>query len=120
MSNCKAGLHLNHFWINVKEENDVIKSLESLLEVDLDLSENEDEFREDTIELGYENEVERIVAEYIKSNGVPNDIKSYKAAAIEISDSITEQEYYGVCNLSFVAIDQKTIIVAFATGGATS
>ena len=25
MSNCKAGLILNHFWINVKEENDVVK-----------------------------------------------------------------------------------------------
>lgn len=117
MSNCTAGLVLNHFYINVKIEKDVINSLESLLECDNDLTENEDKFREDTISLGYESEADRIVKEYIKKNGVPNNIKSYKGAAMEISDSITEQEYYGGCELSFVAIDEQIIVVAFATGG---
>ena len=116
MSNSKAGLNLNHQWINVTNENDVLESLKSLLEVDADLTENEEEFREDTLELGYENEADRIVKEELKGKTI-NTIESFKQIAKRISKHITDQEFFGECELSFVATNKNTLIIAFATGG---
>jgi len=118
MANCKAGLNVNHFWLNVSIENEVYESLMSLLEIDNDITENEDYFREDTIELGYENEAERIVKEYLAENKV-NSLESFKKAAEVVSAEISDQEYYGECDLSFVATTEQCLIVAFVTGGSS-
>jgi uncharacterized protein YjgD (DUF1641 family) len=119
MANCKAGLNLTHFWLNVKSEKDVYESLMSLLQVDNDITENEDYFRDDTINLGYENEAERLVKECLKKHKVIS-IATFKLAAEEVAENISEQEYYGECKLSFVATTQDCLIVAFATGGSYS
>ena len=116
MSNCKAGLNLHHQWVNVKSENDVYESLKSLLDVDADLTENEEEFRKDTLELGYENEADRIVKELLDGKTI-NTIESFKQIAKKVAEHITDQEYYGKCELSFVATTQDCLIIAFATGG---
>jgi len=118
MSNCKAGLNLNTFWVNIRKESDVVNSLKSLLEVDCDLTENESYFRDDTIKLGYENEAERIVAEYISNKGLPKTLQEYKDAVTKVSESISSQEYFGMCEISFVTLKQNIVVVAFATGGA--
>lgn len=116
MSDCKADLTLNHHWVNVKSETDVYESLKSLLDVDADLTYNEEEFREDTINLGYEDEAERIVKEILLKNKV-DSIESYKKVANEVAEHILNQEYYGTCELSFVSTTQDCLIIAFATGG---
>jgi hypothetical protein len=116
MSNCKAELNLHHQWVNVTNENDVLESLKSLLNVDNDLTENEEYFRKKTLKLGYENEAERIVKELLDGKTI-NTIESFKQIAKKVAKHITGQEYYGNCELSFVAIDKNTLIIAFATGG---
>jgi hypothetical protein len=116
MANCKAELNLNHFWINIHSEEDVYNSLYSLLEIDNDLTENEDYFRDDTLELGFKNEADRIVKEALEGKRL-SSIEDYKAVAKIVAEKITEQEYYGDCQLSFVATTNDCLIVAFATGG---
>ena len=116
MANCTAELNVNHFWINVKDENDVFQGLLSLLEVDADLTENEEHFRDDTIELGFENEAERIVKEELKDKEI-NDIEGFKQVVRKVAEYISSQEFFGDCKLSFVATDTKTVVIAFATGG---
>lgn len=116
MANCKASLNLNHFWVNIKDKNSVYNGLYSLLEVDNDLTENEDYFQDDTLELGYENEADRIVREALKGRKI-HSISTFKKIARKVAESITNQEYYGECKLSFVSTNTEIVIVAFATGG---
>ncbi len=117
MSNCKAESSVNHFIIDVTNEKEVLESLNQILSVDCDLTENEDYFQEDTLELGFESEADRIVKEFIQDNGVPNTIETYKIAFETISESITNQEYFGETVLSFVEVDENRLSVVFAIGG---
>ena len=117
MANCKSELVLNHFWVNIKNEQDIIEGLKSLIEQDCDLSENEDYFRDDTLELGYDNEVDRIVKEAIEELGLPTDITSLRAIVDKVTDAISSQEYFGVCEVSVIAVTEELFCIAFATGG---
>lgn len=117
MSNCRADFSLSHFIIDVTNKKEVVESLMEILSVDCDLTENEDYFSDDTLELGFESEADRIVKEYIKENGVPNTIKTYEKAFKTISESISKQEFFGTCDLSFVEIDVNRLSVAFSIGG---
>jgi len=117
MSNCKASTSVSHFIIDVTNEKEVLESLMEIMEQDNDLTENEDYFQEDTLELGYESEADRIVKEYIKENGVPKTTDEYKKAFIKISDSISDQEYFGECSIDFLKVDETKLSVCFMIGG---
>ena len=117
MSNSKASTSVSHFIIDVSNKEAVLDSLMDILSVDNDLTENEDYFRDDTMELGFESEADRIIKEYIKKNGVPNTIEAYEKAFNKISDSITNQEYFGECQLDFLKIDETNVSVMFMYGG---
>ena len=117
MANCKANLNVQHLIVDVTSEEQVTNALFSLLRNDNDLIENEDEFREDTLELGFESEADRIVKEYIQENGVPNTIEDFENACEEISSNISDQEFFGECLLNLIQIDDNRISVVFATGG---
>lgn len=117
MSNCKASLGTQHFIIDVTDKEAVTKSLFNSMQNDCDLTENEDYFQEDTLELGYESEADRIVQEYTKENGVPSTIEEYKKAYTEISNNISDQEFYGDCELDFIEIDETKLSVMFVYGG---
>jgi len=101
MANCRARLNLNQFWINVKSENDVFQGLVCLLEVDEDIS---------------SSEAERIVKEEMGDKKI-SCIEGFKQIARRVTKHISEQEFFGVCELSFTATTQDCLIVAFATGG---
>lgn len=117
MSNCKSDLGVNHQIVNIKNEEEVKEALLSLLNSDNDLTENEEYFREDTLGLGYENEAQRIVDEYIKEKGIPNSPESFEEAANKISDSISDQEFYGECDLDVIDLQDGRVSMVFAYGG---
>ncbi len=117
MSNCKSSLGAQHFIIDVTDKEAVIESLLNSMQCDSDLTENEDYFQEDTLELGYESEADRIVQEYTKENGVPSTIEEYKKAYTEISKSISDQDFYGSCELDFIEIGETNLSVMFVYGG---
>jgi hypothetical protein len=117
MANCKAALNLNQFWIKISSKKDIFESLKSLMDVDNDLTENEEYFRDDTISLGYENEADRIVKELLKEEGYPKTIEDYKKLAGIVAARLSGQEYYGECDIKFTALTNDLLVVAFATGG---
>ena len=117
MANCKAETGIKHFIIDVRNEEEVIESLMEVMESDCDLTENEEYFRRNTLKLGYNSEADRIVKEYIKKKGVPNTIKAFKKAYEKMSDRISEQEFFGECEVSFVDIDENRVSVVFVSGG---
>jgi hypothetical protein len=117
MSNCKASTSVSHFIIDVTNEKEVLESLMEIMEQDNDLTENEEYFQEDTLELGYESEADRIVKEYIKENGVPKTTDEYEKAFIKISDNISEQDFFGECSIDFLKVDETKLSVCFMIGG---
>ena len=103
--------------VDLKNEKNVMDSFINCLSMDCDLTENEDYFRDDTIELGFENESDRIITEYIKKNGIPKTFDAYQDAFNKISDSITGQDYFGNCSTDFIQVGKNKVSVVFAYGG---
>ena len=117
MSNSKSNTSVSHFIIDITNEQRVIEALEGILENDNDLTDNEDYFQEDTLELGYTSESDRIVKEFIKENGVPKTTTEFEKAFNEISESITDQDYFGHCEVDFLKVNETTLSVSFMIGG---
>lgn len=68
--------------------------LENLISFDLDFTENEEYFREDTIALGYDNEAKRLVDEYLRNNKVTNS-KQLDKCCSELLGVVFNSSYYG-------------------------
>ena len=117
MSNSKANTNTDHFIIDITNSKRVIETLEGILEVDNDLTENQDYFRNDTLKLGYESEADRIIKEFITEYGVPKTRTEYEKAFNIISDSISGQEYFGECSVDIIEVNDTILSVSFMTGG---
>jgi len=117
MGNAKSGLGLGHFVVDLKKTADVKESLYSLINMDNDLTDNEDYFQDDTLELGYESEAERIIKEALEEFGQPTTPEEFEVVAKKVFNAIDEQEYFGVCDLSVVKISKHKVSLAYSYGG---
>jgi len=117
MANCKSSLGTGHFLVNLKNEKNVYNSLFALVDMDCDLTENEDYFQDDTLELGYESEAERIIKEALEEFGQPTTPEEFEVVAKKVFNAIDEQEYFGVCDLSVVKISKHKVSLAYSYGG---
>lgn len=117
MSNCIANSSMFHSIINLKNEAEVLESFFDAISIDNDLVENVEYYREDTLALGYDNEADRIIKEFIEGNGIPKTIDDYKLAFDSITDAISSQDYFGECETDFIEIDDHTLSVSFLSGG---
>lgn len=116
MANSKSSLGLITFLVNITQPQ--YDNLMSMLNIDNDLTENEEYFREDTLSLGYESEADRIIKEKLSehASSEPNK-ESYVKIITEVSEAISDQEYYGSTTLSIVDVNDEEFFVAFAYGG---
>lgn len=117
MANCRAEGTLGQIVVDLKKAANIKESLYSLICMDNDLTENEDYFQEDTLELGYESEADRVVDEAIKELGLPRSAKKFKVVAEKVFDAISRQEYFGVCDLEVTSIGNSKVCVAYMYGG---
>jgi len=117
MANCKSGLGVIHSIVDLNNKEDIKDTLISLLSMDADLTENEDYFEPDTLELGFDSEADRIVKEYIKENGLPGTFKAFKDACNKVSGSISGEEFWGECKLTLIELDSNKVSLVFAYGG---
>jgi hypothetical protein len=117
MANCRASLGMGHFLVDLKDEKDVYQSLYSLLSSDNDLTENEDYFQDDTLELGYKSEAERVVKEALKEFGQPTTVEEMDRISNKVFEKISRQDYFGVCEISVVGINENKVSLAYAYGG---
>jgi hypothetical protein len=117
MSNETANLTLGHLIVNLKSTKDVYDSLYALIDSDNDLTENEEYFQDDTLELGYDNEADRIVKEALQELGQPTTAKAFEELANKVFEAIKGQEYFGECELNIIKLSKDKLSVAFITGG---
>jgi hypothetical protein len=117
MANCRSSLGLVHFVVDVTNEKELREVLIDCIDMDNDLSENEDYFQEDTIELGFENEVERIVSEVLEGDVDLSTLEGVTALFTTVTEAISDQEYFGVCELDVIELGYNKFVVAFVYGG---
>ena len=117
MANSRAELSLGHTIVNLKNKKQVYNTLYDLIGMDNDLTENEDYFREDTLELGFDNDAERYVKEALEKFGQPTNAEEFKKVAEEVFEAISQQDYFGLCELNVIQISKNKLSLAYATGG---
>jgi hypothetical protein len=117
MANCTSSLGTGLSIVDLKNEKEVYDNLYGLLMVDCDLTENEEYFQEDTLSLGFENEAERRVKEALIELGQPTTAKEFKDVADKVFESISDQEYFGGCDLMVAEVGDNKVALAYAYGG---
>ena len=93
------------------------RSLIPILEQDNDFSENEDYFRADTLELGFENEAERVSKELFEKNRL--DIKEDELVGLhqmvsdlfEVDGFIGNSSEYGSYEFEIVETEYEYVVV---------
>lgn len=116
MSNCTSGLGLGLIKLDLNNREEVISELIGILSVDLDLAENEEMFRVDTLELGYESEAERIVDEETKGKEFTTG-EEFKYIFEEVFGWISNDSYFCVCSYEILDLGDGIIVLAYAYGG---
>lgn len=115
MSNCKASSSIGHSIVNLSDREAIIESFRSVLEQDCDLHENGEEYwQEDTVELGYENEMERILDKATKDIE-EFDIVMYEAMFNKVLNAM--DDYWGNCEVSVLDLGNGSVAVAYMVGG---
>ena len=117
MANCRSDLGLVHFIVDVSNEKELREALSDCISMDCDLSENEEYFRQDTLELGFENEVDRIVSEALEGDVDLSTLEGVTNLFGEVTNAISEQEFFSNCELDVIEIGNNKFVVAFVYGG---
>ena len=118
MSNLTQDISIHTLRIDKNNINE--KSLQPLFETDLDFSENEDYFREDTLELGYENEAERVSKEiydkcYRKDKSEIEIVNKMFKEIFKVRGFIGKSDYYGHYQTEFIETDFEYIFIIAVT-----
>jgi len=109
-------INQNHKLINLNNKKEVLNSLYELTSFDLDLSENHEYFKKDTLKLGFKNESDRIAKECLKKYGYPKTANEFEQIAKEVFSSISTQDYYNECNINILEINKNNLSFAFVYG----
>ena len=86
------------------------EGLIELISFDLDFTENEEYFREDTLELGYKNEADRLVKEYLAKNQIKNK-EDIEECCSYLLGEVFNSNYYGDYTLDVVELKNKSFKV---------
>jgi len=117
MGNYSNEVGLIHFTLSTKYDSDIKESLYLIFSHDLDFIENEDWFRKNTLKLGYKNEAERLVAEYLKKNSRLDNISKVTSAVDKLAGHVfNNSNYYSEHQISVEEIDENLYSVAIAYG----
>ena len=115
--NCKAEQQHVLLMLNAANTKDIINNLHLLLSNDNDLTENEEFFRSDTLKKGYVSEAERIIKESIEKFSL-NNLENIKAVFEEVFSSISNQDFFGECDIQFKQLEQiNSLVISYTIGG---
>tara|TARA_R110000796_G_scaffold249652_1_gene377678 strand:- start:1973 stop:2335 length:363 start_codon:yes stop_codon:yes gene_type:complete len=116
MGNCVSGLGLGVSVVDLNNKEDVYATLYGVLSVDNDLTENGDYFREDTLDLGYKSEADRIVLESTRGIEI-NTVELFEESFNEVFEYLTRQDYFGMCEYQIEKLTGSEIMLIYAYGG---
>jgi hypothetical protein len=114
MGNYSNQIGLIHFQIHTKYEGDIKEGLYQIFSHDLDFTENEEYFRKNTLKLGYKDEAERLVSEYVSKHKV-NTLSKVTRAVDKLAAKIFDNtNYYSEHHISVEEIDDNLYSIAIA------
>lgn len=93
MSNYSNQLEKIHISIDITDINSLLNGLYSIFENDNDFIENEEYFRKDTLQRGFDNEAQRIVLEYMSKNKISN-LKQLTKAVEHLANLVFGNDTY--------------------------
>ena len=88
------------------------KGLYDLINFDLDFTENEEYFRQDTLSLGYMDEADRLVKEYILENKITNKKELFECCS-DLLGMVFDSSFYGDWTLEVVESHKENEFVVF-------
>lgn len=113
MANHTNHLDQIHFTLYADNETSIRESLLYIFDGDLDFTENEEQFRKNTIKKGYINEAHRIVVEYMKKNKVETYKQITKAVEF-MADKLFASSFYEDYTVSVNEISNKVFSIAIS------
>jgi hypothetical protein len=116
MSNYSNQMGLIHFQLFTKYNSDIKEALYLIFQHDCDFTENEEYFRKNTLKLGYKNEAERLVSEYVNKHRIDTLSKVTTAVDKLAANIFNNSNYYSEHHISVDEIDEHTFSVAIAYG----
>jgi hypothetical protein len=112
--NYNNSLGLIHFQIHTKYDGDIKDALYQIFSRDLDFTENEEYFRKTTLKLGYENEADRLVSEYVSSHEKINTLPKVERAVKKLAKKVFDSGFYSDYQISVEQIDENIFSVAIS------
>lgn len=115
MGNYSNQLGLIHFNLITKYDSDIKKALYYIFANDCDFTENADYFRKNTLKLGYINEADRLIQEYMKKNGRIDSLKKVERAVNKLAAKVFDNStYYWDYQVSVYEIADNEFSVSIA------
>lgn len=111
MSNYSNQLGLIHFTIRTDYDSDIKEALYQIFSRDLDFTENEEFFRRTTLKLGYKNEAERLVSEYVFKHDRINTLGKVERAVEKLAAKVFKSDFYQDYQTSVEIIDNNEFSV---------
>lgn len=117
MSNYSNKMGLIHFTLSTKYDSDIKDALYNIFSHDLDFTENVEYFRKNTLKLGYNDEADRLVTEYLKKNNRIDTLSKVTRAVDKLSKYIFDNSnYYSEHHISVEEVDTDLYSIAIAYG----
>ena len=112
MSNYSNQMGLIHFTLSTKYKSDIKQALYNIYLHDCDFTENEEYFRKGTLKLGYKNEAERLVDEYVNKHRIDNISQVTRAVDKLAAKVFDNSNYYSEHQISVEEIDENLFSIA--------
>jgi hypothetical protein len=107
---------LIHFQLFTKYNSDIKEALYLIFQHDCDFTENEEYFRKNTLKLGYKNEAERLVDEYVNKRKIDSLSQVTRAVDKLAGKVFDNSNYYSEHHISVEEVDDNLYSIAIAYG----
>jgi len=112
MGNYSNQMGLIHFTLSTKYNSDIKEALYNIYLHDCDFTENEEYFRRGTLKLGYKNEAERLVDEYVNKHKI-DSLSTVTRAVDKLSAKVfSNSNYYSEHQISVEQIGDNLFSIA--------
>lgn len=112
MSNYNKKLNQIHFILDTSSKEKIKTGFYNIFSQDCDFTENEEYFREDTLSLGYKDEADRLLSEYLFGKTF-NTLKSVETMVDKLCSEVFANDcFYGAYESDVIRIDNNLYSVS--------
>ena len=114
MGNYNNNLNQIHFILNTDTRENLKEGLYNIFRHDCDFTENEEYFREDTISLGYKNEADRLINDYIFGKKIKSLKSVEKIVDVLCAELFDYGTYYYTYSCTVIKVDETKYSIAIS------